>query len=32
LVTSRSPEDLEVFNAKMIEEIGEGIHAPIPSH
>ncbi|MFC0776317.1 DJ-1/PfpI family protein [Terrimonas alba] len=32
LVTSRSPEDLEVFNTKMIEEIGEGIHAPIPSH
>lgn len=32
LVTSRSPEDLEVFNAKMIEEISEGVHAPIPSH
>jgi len=26
LVTSRSPEDLEAFNRKMIEEIGEGIH------
>jgi protease I len=32
LVTSRSPEDLEAFNAKMIEEIGEGVHAPTPSH
>ncbi|WP_276504139.1 type 1 glutamine amidotransferase domain-containing protein [Terrimonas pollutisoli] len=32
LVTSRSPEDLEVFNTKMIEEISEGVHAPIPSH
>lgn len=26
LVTSRSPEDLDAFNAKMIEEIGEGAH------
>lgn len=26
LVTSRSPEDLEAFNAKMIEEIAEGRH------
>jgi protease I len=26
LVTSRSPKDLEAFNKKMIEEIGEGIH------
>lgn len=26
LVTSRSPEDLEAFNNKMLEEIGEGIH------
>jgi len=32
LVTSRSPEDLEAFNAKMIEEIAEGVHAPVPSH
>lgn len=32
LVTSRSPEDLDAFNTKMIEEIGEGVHAPIPSH
>ena len=27
LVTSRSPEDLEAFNKKMIEELGEGKHA-----
>lgn len=26
LVTSRSPEDLEAFNKKMIEEIREGVH------
>ena len=26
LVTSRSPQDLEAFNKKMIEEIKEGIH------
>ncbi|MGZ8552157.1 MAG: type 1 glutamine amidotransferase domain-containing protein [Chitinophagaceae bacterium] len=32
LVTSRSPEDLDAFNTKLIEEIGEGVHAPIPSH
>jgi protease I len=32
LVTSRSPEDLEAFNEKMIEEIAEGIHAPVPTH
>lgn len=32
LVTSRSPEDLEAFNKKMIEEIGEGVHAPVPAH
>ncbi len=37
LVTSRSPKDLEAFNKKMIEEIGEGIHSPAaytptPSH
>jgi len=32
LVTSRSPEDLEAFNSKMIEEIVEGIHAPAPAH
>ncbi len=28
LVTSRSPEDLEAFNRKMLEEIAEGEHAP----
>jgi len=28
LVTSRSPEDLDAFNKKMIEEIGEGVHSP----
>jgi protease I len=27
LVTSRKPDDLPAFNAKLIEEIGEGIHA-----
>ncbi|TSD64151.1 type 1 glutamine amidotransferase [Inquilinus sp. KBS0705] len=27
LVTSRTPADLDAFNAKAIEEIGEGIHA-----
>jgi protease I len=32
LVTSRSPEDLEAFNRKMIEEIGEGVHVPVPAH
>ncbi len=26
LVTSRNPRDLEAFNAKMIEEIAEGVH------
>ena len=28
LVTSRSPDDLPAFNAKMIEEIAEGAHRP----
>jgi protease I len=32
LVTSRSPEDLDAFNKKMIEEIAEGIHTPAPTH
>jgi len=32
LVTSRSPKDLEAFNKKMIEEIGEGVHVPAPTH
>jgi protease I len=27
LVTSRSPKDLEAFNKKVIEELGEGKHA-----
>jgi protease I len=27
LVTSRRPDDLPAFNKKMIEEIGEGLHA-----
>lgn len=27
LVTSRRPDDLPAFNAKMVEEIGEGVHA-----
>lgn len=26
LTTSRSPEDLDAFNAKMVEEFGEGVH------
>jgi protease I len=26
LVTSRTPDDLPAFNAKLIEEIGEGKH------
>jgi protease I len=29
LVTSRSPEDLEAFNKKMIEEFAEGVHAVV---
>ena len=29
LVTSRSPEDLDAFNKKMIEEIKEGQHSPV---
>jgi len=29
LVTSRSPRDLEAFNKKAIEEIGEGQHSPV---
>ena len=28
LVTSRTPKDLPAFNAKMIEEFGEGVHEP----
>ena len=29
LVTSRSPQDLDAFNKKMIEEIKEGQHSPV---
>jgi protease I len=32
LVTSRSPKDLEAFNKKMLEEIGEGIHERAVQH
>ena len=32
LVTSRSPKDLEAFNKKMIEEIGEGVHTQKNKH
>ena len=28
LITSRSPRDLEAFNKKLVEEVGEGIHQP----
>lgn len=31
LVTSRSPDDLPAFNAKMIEEFSEGIHKQKPT-
>jgi protease I len=31
LVTSRSPDDLPAFNAKMIEEIAEGVHLRRPT-
>jgi protease I len=27
LVTSRTPKDLAAFNAKLVEEIVEGVHA-----
>ena len=30
LITSRTPDDLPAFNAKMIEEIAEGIHQRVP--
>jgi len=37
LVTSRSPKDLDAFNAEMIDEIAEGVHdastfSPNPTH
>ena len=28
LVTSRSPDDIPAFNAKMVEEFAEGKHRP----
>ena len=28
LVTSRTPKDLDAFNQKMVEEVGEGVHSP----
>ena len=28
LVTSRSPKDLDAFNKKLLEEVGEGVHEP----
>jgi protease I len=31
LVTSRKPNDIPAFNRKMIEEFGEGVHAPAGS-
>lgn len=31
LVTSRTPQDLEAFNKKFIEEIREGVHQPTAS-
>lgn len=30
LVTSRNPDDIPAFNAKMVEEIAEGAHTPYP--
>jgi protease I len=32
LVTSRKPDDIPAFNAKMIEEFAEGRHQPHPAH
>jgi protease I len=32
LVTSRTPDDLDAFNAKIVEEIGEGAHDRHPKH
>ena len=32
LVTSRTPDDLDAFNAKIVEEIGEGVHGRHPKH
>lgn len=30
LTTSRNPDDIPAFNAKMIEEFGEGVHESMP--
>jgi protease I len=32
LVTSRKPDDIPAFNAKMIEEFREGYHAAMAGH
>lgn len=32
LVTSRTPDDLDAFNAKIVEEICEGVHDRHPQH
>jgi protease I len=32
LVTSRKPDDIPAFNAKLIEEIGEGYHSGMAAH
>lgn len=32
LVTSRSPKDLEAFNRKLLEELGEGVHTVSATH
>lgn len=32
MVTSRTPDDLDAFNAKIVEEIGEGVHDRHPKH
>ena len=32
LVTSRTPKDLPAFNKKLIEEVAEGIHTPLPAY
>ena len=32
LVTSRKPDDIPAFNAKLIEEIAEGYHSGMAAH
>jgi protease I len=32
LVSSRKPDDLEAFNAKIVEEFAEGVHEGQPSN